>query len=98
MITHVNMGARSHTPNQESGWRIAKDSSPCPGSYEDMKSFSSTQKHKIVGLAEQKSKRIDFTDAYSKTYKWVPPPGKYSDQDKGLALQSKPRQMQQIRI
>jgi hypothetical protein len=61
-----------------------------------VKAFDSTQKPKILGHegANKKSSRLDYVDCYAKHYKENPPPGKYSDMDKGRALQSKPLELQ----
>ena len=89
---NVNMAVRS-VSQQDTGWRIKKEDGPSPASYDYMKSFDSTQKARITGHNERKSKRLDYVDEYAKHFKSNPPPGKYSDMDKGRALQSRPREL-----
>ena len=90
----VNMAVRP-VSQQDFGWKIPKTDPVGPGCYDMMKAFDSTQKLKILGHdgANRKSSRLDYVDCYSKHFKENPPPGKYSDMDKGLALQSKPLEM-----
>lgn len=92
MITNVNMDAKQ-VSQPDPGWKIPKMDGPAPGSYDMAKSFDSTQRRRPHGTAEQKSRRIDFTEAYSKLRKYVPGQGTYPDAWKGLSLQSKPRQL-----
>ena len=63
-----------------------------PGSYNYPISFDKTQKPRLIGDAAQKSLRKDFTDVYKAVYKFIPPMGTYKEIDKGIKLQTKPRQ------
>jgi hypothetical protein len=45
---------------------------PDPGSYNMAAAFDSTQRRKPMNIAEQKSRRVDFTEAYATLKKWVP--------------------------
>lgn len=78
---------------QDTGWKIKKEDGPAPGSYDYCKSFDSTQKAKISGHEERKSKRLDYVDEYAKHFKKNPPPGHYPEVDKGKKLQTKPREL-----
>jgi len=94
----VNMSARS-VSQQDISWKIPKSDPVGPGCYDMMKSYASTQKLRILGHegANRKSNRLDYVDCYSKHFKENPPPNKYSDMDKGRALQSKPLELKVYR-
>lgn len=77
----------------DSGWRIPKMDGPDPGSYNFSQSFDNTQKPRLLGSAASKSRRVGFVEQIANLYKNNPAIGKYADgQDKGLRLQSKPKQ------
>lgn len=57
MITHVNMSQRPHS-QQETGWKIKRTDPIGPGAYDFCKSFDTTQKPRLIGDSENKSKRL----------------------------------------